>query len=84
MAKRATKKLQGRSMARGTKNIPIFKPVIHLDGKQVPKALNEVRPGAKVEIVATGRVMAKSERVGEGMSVAIELDKIGTTRKGRR
>lgn len=83
-AKKPTKKLPGRSPTRGLPKMPVFKPTIHLEGNQVPSELKEARAGAKVEIVATGRVMAKGERVGEGITVAIELDKIGAARKSRR
>ena len=70
---KAMTKMAGKSAPKATP-MPEYKPSLYLDGKQVPKALRDVKPGAKVTVTATAKVISKSERLGGDSSISIELD----------
>jgi hypothetical protein len=74
VVKKAQKKVAGKSNKEET--MPAYKPSIYLDGKQIPKELKNAKPGAKVEFMATGKVLRTSEDLGAGKSISIELDKM--------
>lgn len=80
--KKTPKKMKGKSNA-VDKTAPVYKPSIYLDDKQIPKALKDAKPGTTVQFMATGKVLSKSERLGEGQSLSIELDKMTASPKKR-
>lgn len=82
---KAMTKMAGKSTPKAPA-MPEYKPSLYLDGKQVPKALKDAKPGATVTITGTAKVTSKSERLGGDCSISIELDKMavvqGKPKKG--
>lgn len=77
--KKAQKKMTGKSHKAET--VPMYKPSIYLDGKQIPKELKDAKPGQKVQVMATGKVLRTSEDLGSGKSISLELDKMTASPK---
>jgi hypothetical protein len=73
------KKTTGKSAVKKQMATPEYKPSIWLDGKQIPKELANAKPGATVTITAKAKLVSKSERLGSGDSVSVELDAMNVT-----
>lgn len=77
------KDVPGKRTTKGP-SMPEYKPHIYLDGKQVPKDLQDVKPGATVTVTAKARVVRRSEGLGGENSVSIELDKMAVAKAGKK
>ncbi len=72
------KKVPGKSVKQ--EPVPIYRPTLYLDGKQVPADLAQVKPGKKVTLEVVARVVRKAEEAGGVSSVNLELQKVGVSR----
>lgn len=68
------KPVPGKSTPK-TEKMPVYKPTVWLDSKQMPKEMKNAQPGDKVNMTVTATVtdMHKSMRGG---SCTVELDKM--------
>lgn len=53
-----------------------FKPMMHLDGKQIPQAMAGAKMGMPLTVAVTGRVVRRTEEAKGPGSVTFEVDKI--------
>lgn len=80
----AGKKITGKTNVLG--KVPIYKPKIYLDDKQIPKEIDGAKVGSKVQMVVTGKIVSTSERQdrdGKNRSVSIEIDNIKPEKGGK-
>jgi hypothetical protein len=73
------KKVPGKSVKQ--EPVPVCRPTLYLDGKQVPADLTGVKPGKRVTLEVVARVVRKAEEAGGVSSVHLELQKIGVRQK---
>lgn len=81
-AKGEMKKMSGKSMAQNAE-MPMHKPSMHLDTKQMPKAMQGAKPGDKVKFEVTAKVTHKTESLGGHGGMSMELEKIAVPKAPR-
>ncbi len=73
------KKVPGKSVKQ--EPVPIYRPTLYLDGKQVPADLAGVKPGKRVTLEVVAQVIRRAEGLRSGPEVSLELRKIGVQQK---
>lgn len=80
-----TKKIPGKT-ASTIEKIPIYKPTMYLDEKQIPKELAGIDVGKSVNLTVKAKLVRRTEESNGRSSVSLELQSIGVedTRKVTR
>ncbi|MGB9903466.1 MAG: hypothetical protein ACPLQO_02195 [Desulfotomaculales bacterium] len=70
-----TKKIPGRTTV--ADKVPVFKPTVYLDEKQIPKELAGMDVGKAVNLTVKAKLVRRTEESGGQSSVWLELQSIG-------
>jgi len=72
---------KGKS-AQKNQTVSEYKPSMWFDGKQIPKGMEQCKPGDTVNIMAQAKVMRKSEGIGANdKSLTVEIQKMAVNPK---
>ncbi len=69
------KTMKGKSFA--APQIPLYKPRVYFGDGNVPEPLRAAKPGSKVSLVVTGKVVCRTEDAKGVANVEFEIGKVG-------